>query len=127
MKFFADHNVAESVCRVLEERGHEVVRLRNELPPDSPDPVVAKFAEQIDAILISHDGDFKRIAPRIPRGGKARFRKLSRIHLQCEYPVAERRVAEAIGLIEFEWSLAQERADKRIHIVVQKAGIKTNR
>lgn len=127
MKFFADHNVTESVCRFLEDRGHKVVRLRDELPPDSPDPVVAKYAEQIDAILISHDGDFKRIAPRIPHGGKARFRKLSRIHLQCDYPNAENRVAAAIGLVEFEWSLAQERADKRIHIVIQKSGIKTNR
>lgn len=127
MKFFADHNVTESVCRVLEEKGHDVVRLRDELPPDSPDPVVAKFAEQIDAILISHDGDFKRIAPRIPRGRRARFRKLSRIHLRCDYAGAEKRVAAAIGLIEFEWNLAQERADKRIHIEIQKSGIKTNR
>jgi len=127
MRFFADHNVTESVCLLLERKGHEVIRLRDELPPDSPDPIVAKFAEQIDAVLISHDGDFKRIAPRIPRGSKARFRKLSRIHLQCEYPVSERRIAEAIRLIEFEWDLAQERADKRIHIVIQKSGIKTNR
>ncbi len=127
MKFFADHNVTESVCRLLEERGHEVVRLRDELPPDSPDPVVAKYAEQIDAVLISHDRDFRKIAPRIPRGGKARFRRLSRIHLQCDYPEAENRVAAALGLVEFEWNLAQERADKRIHIVIQKTGIKTNR
>lgn len=127
MRFFADHNVAESICRLLEERGHEVIRLRDALPPDSPDPVVAKYAEQIDAILISHDRDFNRIAPRESRKVRARFRKLSRIHLQCDYPGANKRVAEAISLIEFEWKLAQERADKRIHIVVQKSGIKTNR
>lgn len=127
MKFFADHNVAESVCQLLEEAGHEVIRLRDELPPNSPDPVVAKYAESIDAVLISHDGDFKRIAPRIPHGERNRFRRLSRIHLQCDYAGAEIRVAAAISLIEFEWSLAQERADKRIHIVVQKTGIKTNR
>jgi len=127
VKFFADHNVTESVCRLLEERGHEVVRLRDELPPDSPDPVVAKYAEQMEAVLISHDGDFRSIAPRIPHGERARFRKLSRIHLRCDYPSAEKRVAAAIDLVEFEWNLAQERADKRIHIVIQKAGIKTNR
>lgn len=127
MKFFADHNVAESICRYLEERGHEVIRLRDALPPNSPDPVVAKYAESIDAVLISHDRDFNRIAPRTTRKSQARFRRLSRIHLQCEYPGAVKRVTEAIGLIEFEWELAQERADKRIHIVVQKSGIRTNR
>lgn len=127
MKFFADHNVTESVCQLLERRGHEVVRLRDELPPDSPDPVVAKYAEQIDAVLISHDRDFNKIAPRIPRGGKTRFRRLSRTHLQCDYPDAENRVSAALGLVEFEWNLAQQKADKRIHIVIQKSGIKTNR
>ena len=127
MKFFADHCVTESVCRFLEERGHEVVRLRDVLPTDSPDPLVANFAEQLEAILISHDGDFRKIAPRIPVGARMRFKKLSRIHLQCDYPGAEKRMAAAISLIEFEWDLAQGLSDKRIHINIQKSGIKTNR
>lgn len=104
-----------------------MIRLRDELPTDSPDPLVAKYAEQIEAILISHDGDFRVIAPRIPVGARTRFKRLSRIHLQCDYPGAEKRVVEAMSLVEFEWELAQTRADKRIHIVIQKSGIKTNR
>lgn len=127
MKFFADHCVTESVCRVLEKRGHTVIRLRDELPTDSPDPLVAKYAQQIEAILLSHDADFRKIAPRIPIGARGRFRKLSRVHLQCDYPGSENRMAAALSLIEFEWEIAQTRADKRIHIVIQKTGIKTNR
>lgn len=127
MKFFADHCVTESVCHALEQRGHKVIRLRNELPTDSPDPLVAKYAEHIEAILISHDGDFKKIAPRISIGDRTRFKKLSRVHLQCGYPGAAQRVDDAISLIEFEWEIAQSRQDKRIHITVQKAGIKTHR
>ena len=71
MKFFSDHCVTESVCRFLEERGHEVIRLRSVLPPNSLDPLVAKYAETIDSILITHDGDFRKIAPRIPNGVKS--------------------------------------------------------
>jgi hypothetical protein len=127
MKFFADHCVSESVCRVLEERGHTVVRLRDELLTDSPDPVVAKFAEEIEAILVSHDRDFKKIAPRIPAQARSRFKRLSRVHLQCDYPGAEKRVAAAMSLLEFEWAISQERPDRRIHIVIQKNGIKTYR
>lgn len=127
MKFFADHCVTESVCRLLEGSGHEVIRLRDRLPPNSPDPVVAKISEQLDAILITHDGDFRKIAPRIPKGAKARFRKLSRIQLQCDYPRSEHRVAAALSLIEFEWTAAQSRTDKRLHMVIRKAGITTNR
>jgi hypothetical protein len=112
---------------VIEDRGHTVVRLRDVLPTDSPDPLVARYAEQIEAILISHDGDFRTIAPRIPKGARSRFKKLSRVLLQCDYPGSDRRMAEALGLIEFEWNLAQTRLDKRVHIVIQKAGIKTHR
>ena len=40
MRFFADHCVPNSVVRALAAAGHEVMRLRDHLAPDSPDPVV---------------------------------------------------------------------------------------
>ena len=61
--FFADHCVSESVCKLLEERGHVVDRLRHSIPTDSPDAIVARFAEHSEAILLSSDRDFERIAP----------------------------------------------------------------
>jgi predicted nuclease of predicted toxin-antitoxin system len=127
VKFFADHCVAESVCKFLEGRGHEVIRLRDVLPTDSPDPLVAKVAQDNDAVLLSHDGDFNAIASRVPVGAKSRFRKLSRVHLGCENVHTGKRIAEAIELIEFEYEGAKKRKEKRLHIVIQKAGIKTNR
>lgn len=111
----------------MEARGHIVLRLRDVLPTDSPDPLVAKVAQDNEAILISHDGDFDTIAPRIPVGQKARFRKLSRIHLRCENAKAAERLAAAITLVEFEFAVADTRPDKRVHIVVQTNLIKTLR
>jgi len=88
---------------------------------------VARVAEESDCILITHDGDFKKIAPRIPVGERNRFRKLSKVHLACEHAQALTRLAAAIALIEFEWSGAQERPDKRLTVVVQPGVIKTHR
>lgn len=103
------------------------MRLRDVLPTDLPDPLVAKTAQDNEAILISHDGDFDTIAPRIPVGEKTRFRKLSRIHLKCENAKAAERLAAAIALIEFEFAAAQLRHDKRVYVVVQTNLIKTLR
>jgi len=119
--------VAESACKALESRGHAVTRLRDVLPTDTPDPIVAKFAQDTDSILLTHDGDFKTVAPRIPKGQRNRFRKLSKIHLACEHPRAKSRLEEALELIEFEWSAAQRRADKRLHVVVRPGVISTHR
>lgn len=127
MKFFADQNVGEDVCRFLEKRGYEAVRLRHILNTNTPDPEIARHVEETGAVLVSHDRDFQEIAPRIPKGERRRFRRLSRIYLQCDSLRAEKRIKAAMSLIEFEWDLAQRRPDKRIHIVIQNNGIKTLR
>ena len=51
MWFFIDQCVPESVAKVLESHNHEVVRLREKIAPQSPDPLVAAVAETNDAIL----------------------------------------------------------------------------
>jgi len=104
-----------------------VTRLRDVLPTDSPDPLVAKVAQDTDCILLTHDGDFKTVAPRVPKGERARFRKLSKIHLSCSQAQSQTRLAAAIALVEFEWAGAQARPDKRLHVVIQPGVIKTHR
>ena len=117
--------MAESVCKLLEERGHEVIRLREKLATDSPDPLVAKYAQDIEAILISHDSDFSNIAS--PKKKGRRFRRLSRVNLKCPNAVAGKRLAAALSLIEFEYVVAQTRPEKRIIIDVQPTLIRTLR
>lgn len=73
-----DHNVPDSVADVFRAHGHTVRHVRDILPTDSPDPLVATVSEEDGTVLVSCDRDFKLIAPRIPRGHRARFRRLSR-------------------------------------------------
>ena len=119
--------MAESACKLLEKRGHQVTRLRDVLPTDSPDPLVAKVAQDNDSILLTHDGDFKKVAPRIAMGERQRFKKLSKVHLNCEHAKATDRLNASVELIEFEWAGAMKRRDKRIHISVGLSVIRTHR
>lgn len=127
LRLLLDHNVPVSVAHVFEEHGHDVFLVRDVLPVDSPDPLVATFSEGDGLILVSCDRDFQLIAPRIPKGARARFRRLSRIVLQCNEPQAAERVRAAMSLIESEYQIALKSGDTRMIVVIQNAGIKTHR
>ena len=60
-RFLADHCVSTAIIQTLREAGHEVIRLREQLPVESPDGVVIAKAQQLDAILLSLNGDFADI------------------------------------------------------------------
>jgi predicted nuclease of predicted toxin-antitoxin system len=126
IKFFLDNCVPDSVAHVLRDAGHEVIFLRETIPKDSPDQVVARISEALDAVLVSYDKDFKVLAPRIGVGQR-RFRKLSRVGFRCREPQAARRIEAALSLIEHEWEAAQLTADKRIIIEISETAIRTIR
>jgi predicted nuclease of predicted toxin-antitoxin system len=101
--------------------------LRERIAADSPDPLVAAVSEMYGAVLVSHDKDYKALAPRVAIGERQRFRKLSRIALTCSEPQAANRINEALSLIEHEWSAAQGRSDKRILVEIGMSFIRTIR
>ncbi len=61
LRFFADHCVPTSVIRMLRDAGHEVLVLREHIPPDSDDTAVMAKAQELDAVLVSLNGDFADI------------------------------------------------------------------
>ena len=61
LRFFADHCVSNYVIRTLRDRDYEVFTLRDHIPPDSPDSFVISKAQQLEAILLSLNGDFADI------------------------------------------------------------------
>jgi len=70
------------------------------------------------AILVSIDRDFRQIAPRIPKGARKRFKKLSRISVECSEVQAAQRVRETMPFIELAWLQAQKKPDKRLIAVI---------
>ena len=61
LRFFADHCVSNAIIDHLRLQGHEVLRLRDYIEPESPDRLVIAKAQESDAILLSLNGDFADI------------------------------------------------------------------
>jgi len=61
LRFFADHCLSTFIIKTLRDAGHEVLRLKGHIPAESPDSTVISRAQELDAILISLNGDFAGI------------------------------------------------------------------
>ena len=70
LRFLADHCISNSIVRTLRGANHDVVRLRDVLPVESSDAVVIAKAQEIDAILLSLNGDFADIVSYPPENYK---------------------------------------------------------
>lgn len=97
--FLTDNCVPDSIGNYLRRRGHDVARVRDVMPADSPDPVVAEAAMQSGRVLISWDRDFNH-----QRFQKPRFKRLQRIGFSCHELEGAKRLAEVIERIEFEYA-----------------------
>ncbi|RWL83601.1 MAG: hypothetical protein EOR67_05045 [Mesorhizobium sp.] len=122
-----DENVPVSVSDALGELGHDIEYVRDLLPAGAVDPLVAALAEEDHRILVSFDGDFQTISPRIPVGQKARFRRLSRIWLRCTEFQAAQRLQRAMTFIEAEFAIATAAADTRMLLQIGSSFIRSDR
>ncbi len=122
-----DEMVPVSVARTLRQNGHTAEFIRDYTPPGSPDPLVATISEEMKAVLVSFDGDFQKIAPRVPDGQRRRFKRLSRIWMRCSEYQSAQRLERALPLIESEYTLAQTLPDLRMIIWLANEYIRTNR
>lgn len=61
LRFFADHCVSNFIIHSLQEAGHDVFRLRDYIPTDSPDSIVILKAQELNSIMLSLNGDFADI------------------------------------------------------------------
>jgi predicted nuclease of predicted toxin-antitoxin system len=70
LRFLADHCISNTIVQMLRDERHEVVRLRDVLPVESPDASVIAKAQELDAILLSMNGDFADILTYPPKNYK---------------------------------------------------------
>ena len=77
LQFLADHCVPNSVIQTLRDSNHDVLRLRDILPVESPDAIVIAKALDLGKILLTLNGDFADIVtyPRVPHPFVFGFRK----------------------------------------------------
>lgn len=127
MHFILDENVPASVQETLLDAGHDAEFIFDYVPRGSSDQVVATVGQELQAVLVSFDGDFQKIAPRVPRGDRTRFRRLSRIWLRCNEYQAAQRVEKALGLIESEFELVLSGENQKMMIWITNGYIRTDR
>jgi predicted nuclease of predicted toxin-antitoxin system len=61
LRFFIDQCVPNSIIHTIRNAGHEVFVLRDYIPRESPDIAVIAKAQELNAILVSLNGDFADI------------------------------------------------------------------
>ena len=65
MKFLLDHDVPEDLTYLLQELGHEFLRLRDVLPQEAADSLVLTFAHEQGCLLVTcNRDDFIQLAAR---------------------------------------------------------------
>ena len=70
MKFLLDHDVPEDLTYLLQELGHQIVRLRDVLPQEASDSIVLQFAHEQSCLLVTcNRDDFIELAQRQPHDG----------------------------------------------------------
>ncbi len=61
LRFFIDHCVPSSIAQILRNANYEIFLLKDFIPIESPDSLVIATAQQLNAILVSVNGDFADI------------------------------------------------------------------
>ena len=95
-RFLTDHNVPDSVGRVLLDLGHDVVRLRDVMAIDTTDPVVARAAIEDRRVLVSWDKDFTKQRFMTPR-----FAGLSRLSMSGPEMEGAARLEAVFDIVSF--------------------------
>jgi predicted nuclease of predicted toxin-antitoxin system len=119
MLFHLDECIPDSTREMLFGLGHEAFRITNFVTEGSPDPLVARVAEDAGAVLVSHDRDFKRYSMRRMDGQAPRFPTLCVIHMQCKPTRIVERLRTCLPLIELEYAARQTMHDRRVIVEIK--------
>ena len=90
MRFFVDHCIPMFVVKSLQDAGHEVLRLKDYIPPDSSDTVAIAKAQELNCVLISLNGDFADIVTYPPAKYRGIIALQVRNHPEIIPPLMER-------------------------------------
>ena len=117
MRLLIDECCPKSTADAFAERGHEVIDVRSVVMPGTPDAVVARVADDLNAIVVTWNiKDFSRLAGRARLSTGQRLRNLGYIAFKCREVLGAQRVRELAELIEFEFEQNQRRPDRRMVI-----------
>jgi predicted nuclease of predicted toxin-antitoxin system len=118
MLLLIDENVPNAVANFLRQRGHSVLLVRDQFVAGTADRIIAQWAHQNRAVIVTWDADFRSNLVRRASRGQQRFFNLGLISFRCPPQASVERLRRVIDLIEFEYDRAQERPDKRMIVEI---------
>ncbi len=92
--------------------------VREQFGQMTPDEFIAWVGDDLGAIVVTIDKDFRALIQRVPAGGRRRFHSLGRISLRCRESRARARLSEFIEEIEREFDRLQSVRDKRLIVEI---------
>ena len=96
LRFLADHCISNFIIQRLREAKHEVLRLKDLLPAESPDTAVIAKAQEIDALLVSLNGDFADIVAYPPKS----YKGIVALQVRNHSEILPRLMARLIAFLE---------------------------
>lgn len=90
LRFFADHCISFFMMRTLREAGHDVLRLQDFIPVESPDSTVISKAQDVGAILLSLNRDSSDIVAYPPSQFNGIIGLQVRNHPEVAGPIMQR-------------------------------------
>jgi hypothetical protein len=86
---------SEFCCKNLRDANHEVLRVRDVLPVESPEALVIAKAQELGAILLSLNGDFTDIVTYPPRN----YRGIITLQMRNHAEVLPHLMAKLMGYL----------------------------
>jgi predicted nuclease of predicted toxin-antitoxin system len=96
LQFLADHCVPNSVIQTLRDSNHDVLRLRDILPVESPDAIVIAKALDLGKILLTLNGDFADIVTYRP----SKYKRIVALQVHNHPEIIPRLLARLNALLE---------------------------
>ncbi|HEY7031833.1 MAG TPA: DUF5615 family PIN-like protein [Thermomicrobiales bacterium] len=127
MVLIIDENVPDQVADFFRERGHLVIQVRDFLDVGVSDESVASRADELMAVVVTWDRDFKRLVGRVPIGERLRFRRLGRSSFDCRPERGRRRAEQLIDYIEFAYEVESRRRDRRLIVEITETSFRVVR
>jgi predicted nuclease of predicted toxin-antitoxin system len=127
MVLIIDENVPERVADYFRERGHVVIHVRDFLRIGVTDESIANRADELAAVIVTWDRDFKKLVARVPIGERLRFRRLGRISFDCRPEHGRRRAEQLIEYIEFAYEVESRSRDRRLIVEITETSFRVVR
>lgn len=119
MTLMLDEGVSTSISDVFKDRGHSVSYVWEHVARSSPDHLIAVAADQLSAVVVSWDKDFRSLIKRGPsKGGKIHYAQAGRISFRIPEVGAETRLKDEISIIEQAFTVRQGMTDKRLIVEI---------